>query len=352
MNDALRGFKKATDQLRIGFDAGQLVSDDVQRLLDQAKPLDNFMRDNSTTDRSRTDWSTLRADLDALGRAYNLDSNWGSFPTSPPVSKTNHLTGTFRLDLSRSDNSRDKAQRATQNLRTSEREEVVDQILPRLESPEMLMIERRGATITIASSLAPQATFEADGRERQEQLPNGRSTRVIATLRGEQLVVSLNGYKENDFNVTFDANDNDRSLRVRRQIYSDRLTKPVVVDSIYNRTADVAQWSGNNDSPVPTGPNGASNSAFVVRDGETVLAVLNNDLSTKQAKQGDRFSLTVRQPSQYEGAVIEGTVGNVDPGGRLSGRSEMSLNFEHDPATKRSNLQVRRTSRGCPDAEW
>jgi hypothetical protein len=54
----------------------------------------------------------------------------------------------------------------------------------------MLIIERRGTPMNIASTLAPQSTFEADSRERQEQLPNGRSTKVIATLRGEQLVVS------------------------------------------------------------------------------------------------------------------------------------------------------------------
>ena len=84
------------------------------------------------------------------------------------------------MDSSRSDNPRDKVQRATQNLRTDERQEVADQILARLESPEMLMIERRGATMTIASSLAPQSTFEADGRERQEQLPNGRWTKVTS----------------------------------------------------------------------------------------------------------------------------------------------------------------------------
>jgi len=34
--------------------------------------------------------------------------------------------------------------------------------------------------------------------------------------------VSSNGYKENDFNVTFDASESDHSLRVRRQIYSDK----------------------------------------------------------------------------------------------------------------------------------
>jgi len=78
MNDALRVFKKATDQLRIRFDGRQLVADDVRRLLDVAKPLDNFMRDNALTDRTRSDWSTLRADLDALASAYNVAPNWGN----------------------------------------------------------------------------------------------------------------------------------------------------------------------------------------------------------------------------------------------------------------------------------
>ena len=328
MNDALRGFKKATDQVRIRFDAGQLVSDDVQRLLEKAQPLENFMRDHPLTDRARSNWSDLRLNLNLLANAYNISPSWTNNSSLQTGYKaTNRLTGTFRLDLSRSDNPRDKAQRATQNLRTSERQEIVDKILARLESPETLMIERRGTTITLGSSLAPPSTFEADGRERQEQLPNGRSTKVLATLRGEQLVVSSNGYKEDDFNVTFDATENDNSLRVRRQVYSDRLTQPVVVDSVYNRTADVAQWNVYNDPRTIAG-NTSATGEFIVRDGESMVAVLNNDLTTKQTKPGDRFSVTVRRPSQYEDAIIEGTVGNVDEGGRLSGRSEMSLTFD------------------------
>jgi len=329
MNDALRGFKRATDQLRIRFDARQLVADDVRRLLDQATPLDIFMRDNPLTDHVKSDWSTLRGDLSVLASAYDLAPSWGNTPSLQTVYKsTNRLTGTFRLDSSRSDNPRDKAQRATQNLRTNERQEIADQILARLESPEMLMIERRGTTMTMASSLAPQSTFEADGRERQEQLPNGRWTKVTATLRGEQLVVSSNGYKENDFNVTFDASENDGSLRVRRQLYSDRLTQPVVVDSVYERTAAVAQWGIYNDSRPVLGNASATSGEFIVRDGETLVAILNNDLTTKLSQQGDLFTMTVRDPSQFEGAVIEGAVGSVDQGGRLTGRSGMSLNFE------------------------
>jgi len=82
MNDALRAFKKATDQVRIRFDARQLVSDDVQRLLDLAQPLENFMRANPLTDRARDDWSTLRANLNLLANAYNISPSWINTPSS------------------------------------------------------------------------------------------------------------------------------------------------------------------------------------------------------------------------------------------------------------------------------
>ncbi len=122
MNDAVRVFKKATDQIRIHFDARQLISDDVKHLLEQAVPLETFMRDNQLTDRVRNDWSTLRADLTTLAGAYDVEPSWGTSPiSSPGNNSTNRLTGTFRLDSSRSDNPRDKAQRATQNLRADDR---------------------------------------------------------------------------------------------------------------------------------------------------------------------------------------------------------------------------------------
>ena len=82
MNDALRGFKKATEQLRIRFDARQLVTDDVRRLIDQATPLHIFMRDNPLTDRVRSDWSSLQGDLSVLAAAYDVVPSWGNGPSS------------------------------------------------------------------------------------------------------------------------------------------------------------------------------------------------------------------------------------------------------------------------------
>lgn len=328
MNDAVRDFQNATDQLRDQFDARQSVADYVERVLARATPIDTYMRNNRLTNRAQNDWSTLRGDLNTLAGAYNLSTNWPNGPDSRTGSNSNsRLTGTFRLDSSRSDNPRDVAERATRNLSNNERQGVYDRMLARLESPDMLAIERLGSTMTMASSRARQASFEADGVEHQEQLSSGRSSRVTATLQGDQLSIRSTGYRENDFNVTFEPIENGNRLRVTREIYSDQLNQPVIVNSIYDRTSDAAQWNIYDGSGPALGNTGTTSGEFLMRDGETVVAGLNNDLTTKQAKQGDRFTMTVRN-GQYEGAVIEGTVGSVSQGGRLTGRSGMSLNFD------------------------
>ncbi|HXM36098.1 MAG TPA: hypothetical protein VN920_12980 [Pyrinomonadaceae bacterium] len=328
MNDAVRDFKNATDQLRNRFDARQSVAGDVEHLLEHATPIDAYMHNNKVTDRAQSDWSTLRGGLEELASAYNVASNWEN-SSSPQTGfrGNNLLTGTFRLDSSRSDNPSEVAARATRNLSNNERESVSDGLLARLESPEMLAIERNGSTVTLASSRAPQTTLAADGREHQEQLPSGRLARLTATLNGDQLVISSTGSTGSDFSVTFDAIENGR-LRVIRKIYFDQLAQPVVVNSVYDRTSDVAQWNVYDGSRPVLTSTASNNGDFIVPDGESVVAVLNTDLTTRQAKQGDRFTMTVRQPTQYSGAVIEGTIATIDRGGRLSGRSQMSLNFE------------------------
>jgi hypothetical protein len=326
---AVGDLRNATDQLRNRFDAKQPAHEYVERVLARAAPIDTYLRNNRLTPRTQNDWATLRGDLNTLAGAYNLSTNWqaGLDQRGPQAgdNSDSRLTGTFRLDAKRSDNPRDVADRVTASLSKNERQSVHDRMFARLESPEMLALQRSGSTMSMASSRAQQATFEADGVERQEQI-NGRSSKVTATLVGNQLGVRSTGYRENDFNVTFESIENGGGLRVRREIYSARLDQPVVVNSIYNRTSDVAQWNIYEASgPVNNGTNTAE---FIMRDGETVVAVLNNDLTTKQAKQGDRFTMTVRDNGQYEGAIIEGTVATVNQGGKLTGRSGMTLDFD------------------------
>lgn len=65
-----------------------------------------------------------------------------------------------------------------------------------------------------------------------------------------------------------------------------------------------------------------------VPNGTRLVAILNDDLSAHNARKGDRFTLTIRSPSQYRDAVILAFVTRVNRGGRLSVRSGMFLAFE------------------------
>jgi hypothetical protein len=51
-------------------------------------------------------------------------------------------------------------------------------------------------------------------------------------------------------------------------------------------------------------------------------------LSTARTREGDRFTMTVREPAQFAGATLEGSVSRVNPSGRVTGRSEMTLSFD------------------------
>ncbi len=240
----------------------------------------------------------------------------------------NRLTGTYRLNQARSDNPATIADRVTRNLPGGEQQRLRNAVMQRLEAPESLAIERRGRTITIASSRAGQITFEADGREQIEQSRNGRSIRTKATLTGERLVVSTVGDRSIDYQVTFEPIDNGRGIRVTRRITDEGLRQPVVANSVYDKTSDVAQldiYSGVRGNYPPAD---ASRGSFLVPDGTQLVAVLNDNLSTKQVHEGDRFTLMVRSPSQYDGASIEGHVARVTRSGQVSGRAEMSFEFD------------------------
>jgi hypothetical protein len=156
---------------------------------------------------------------------------------------------------------------------------------------------------------------------------------VRATLVGDQLSVSTTGNRDNDFTVTFDPIEGGRRLRVTRRISNANLTTPVVVNSIYDRTDDVARLDIYNGSTYPNNnttypDNTTASGDFIVTNGTMLIATLNENLSTSTTRENDRFTMTVREPSQYDGATIEGYVSNVSRGGRITGRSEMSLNYE------------------------
>ena len=332
----LSDFETALTQLRNRLNSRQSSSSDARNVLERAAFLNNYITNRELGYQTENSWSSLRPDLDQLASAFNIAWNWSTSPgTGYPgnsgggYGNRRNLTGTFQLNSSRGDDVRRAVDDATRNLSLAERQRVYDSLLRRLDPPQMIAIERRGTTITIASTRAPQINFVADGREQVETTNGGRTVRVRSSLSGDTLTITRTGERANDFTVTFDPLAGGRELVVTRTLYSDRITQPVTVRTYYDRTSDVAQlnvYDTNREGiavgePNPTG-------SWIVPSGTSIVAVLNNDLSTQSAREGDRFTMTVRSPGQFDGATLEGTVSSIDRGGRISGRSEMTLDFD------------------------
>jgi hypothetical protein len=291
-----------------------------------------------------------------------------STPTATmPVNS--RLTGLYHLNAASSDDPRAAAERATVNQSFALEQEAVDDLTARLTSPDQLSIERRGNTISIASTRAPRITFDADGRERVERAADGHTVRTRATLIADQLSVSSAGSPDDQFTVTFVSMDEGRRLRVIRSITTRQTDRPVVVQSVYDRVSSTARWNiygepettrassrttarntvrtppptvnnRNNrqqetppvlgqrpPAPVETERNERDVYALVIPAGTQFVATLDYDLTTANTREGDPFRMTVRAPAQYEGATIEGTVARIEKSGRLSGRSQMTLDF-------------------------
>lgn len=55
---------------------------------------------------------------------------------------------------------------------------------------------------------------------------------------------------------------------------------------------------------------------------------LNDTLSSKESRAGDRFTATVVNPSHYEEARVAGHIRSITKSGRVKGRTTMSLSFD------------------------
>ena len=333
----LTSFETAITQLRNRTNGRLISSSDVSSLLQTAAYLNSFVSDRQLSNQTKNTWTQLRPDLDTLAGAFNVATNWttnprnGTYPGSGGYPSSADLTGTYRIASSQSDDARLAIDNATRNLSQVERQRVYDSLLRRLDPPQMLAIDRRGTSVTIASTRAPQISFVADGREQVETSQNGRAIRVRAQLVGDELTISRTGNRADDFTVNFDLVDNGRRLLVTRTLSSDRIAQAVTVRTYYDRTSSVAQLNiYETNREYPSGNTGDVDvmGSFVVPNGTQLVALLNDNLSTENAQQNQRFTMTVRSPSQYDGATIEGYVTSVNRSGKITGRSDLTLDFD------------------------
>ena len=345
-NTTARGFNEGVRRLRDNFDRRRATSSDVQDILNSAARIDDFVRLNSLDARTQNLWSSMRVDLNQLASAFNL--TWQTSTYNPPYGSPTSgyptygnqygvqaLTGTYRIDRARSEDARLAAERAARSLPTSERTRVLDLVSRRLDPPDEIAIDLRGRQVTLASTRAPQVSFDADGQDRIETSPAGRTIHLRAGLSGNQLTVNSSGDSGNEFNVIFQAADNGRTLNVTRRIYLPELNQSVQVRSTYQKTSDVARFEIYNPANTTQYPGNTTqyprttSGGFIVPDGARIVGMLDGPLSTRTAAIGDGFTLRVTEPAEFSDATIEGHVSSIERSGRLSGRSIMTLDFDN-----------------------
>jgi hypothetical protein len=321
-------------------------ADDISTVNSASENLNNFISRSRFDSKVTRSWNDLRSLFTKLSSDYsNVSNNNNNYPTSNNYSTG--LTGTYRLDTSRSDNAKEIVGEAIRNASDSERQTAEKHLAEKLESPEMMAFDVRGSQVSVGSTRSPQVTIDANGREKIQRSADGKNIRVQSTLNRDELTVSIeqeaqtgNRLRDYSYVVTFSPYENGKSLRVVRRLTDDEINQTFIVTSYYEKTSDVAQldiynnsntnndtgWSSNSDKR-PTTNNGRTGD-FVIADGVTLTARLQDNISTKVSQNGDRFRLRVEAPSQYRGAVIEGTVSGINRSGKIAGSSKLTFNFE------------------------
>lgn len=223
------------------------------------------------------------------------------------------LSGTYELDRARSDNPDRIADQAVRSIQTADHDRVYQNLVARMTAPDSVSIDLRGRSVTIMSSTGPRLTFDADGRSRTETGRNGQPQTTRADLRGDQLVVSTIGNRGSDFTVQFDPTPD--GLRVTRELDSEVLQGTVLAHSVYRRVADEPRWDVYNDR----------RGDLLVPDGTQLTARLDREVSTRSAREGERFTAAVVGPRFYAGALLDGVVSRANGGG---GRATMVFDFD------------------------
>ncbi|MEO7659048.1 MAG: hypothetical protein ABIV48_05485, partial [Pyrinomonadaceae bacterium] len=331
INKMILEFEDATDRLKTNFNSRRSTSSDAQEVLDRAVAVNRFIENNRLSTAAENSWRDIKTDLNTLAGYYRVSSNWNE-PVSPgdqygtvTGNFDSRLTGTYRLNRGQSDNVKAKVEDAIShaNYGNYQHDQLHRNLEQRLESPETLAFEKRGTRVTMASGNTQSVVLSADGRRQTETSQTGRPVTTSVTATNNDLTINYEGDRINDYYVSFSPMSNGQ-LKVTRRVYLENQNSTVTVTSVYDKISQTAQFDTNR---YPTNSGGTTLNGFIIPNNTSIVATLDSALSTKTAKDGDRFSMTVNSPSQYNGAVIEGRVVG-EQSGVVSGRANMSLSFD------------------------
>lgn len=440
MHDYVRTLQTEVDDFEENLNNRKENREDVHRIITAVKSLDKFVERNRQNRMIDVSWQSVRTAAGNLASQYGVNTGWNDLATTttsssddygsysqttgggmtariirpdPPAARTSpsrnyeptiSLGGTYTLDLARSEKTADVI--ASSGAPESIRQDLES----KLNAPQQIAIDVQGNQVTMASSDVSPVTLVVGGSDTTDS-SSGKSVRLRATLRGDELTITSVG-GGTDFAVTFQPMDGGRAMKVTRRITSDSLPETVFAESYYNRTdrraglgisqttttnddqpdvvddsSTTAQTSGKqppvlqspviqpsgsqapvskpSDSQAPasqpttsdsqddnaaysssdpndkngsTSPSSSSSSNpsvstarsgdFIVPNGTVVTGLLETKIDTEVTQNNDRFKITVQGPSEFRGATIEGFITGVSRSGRISGRPNVTFNFE------------------------
>jgi hypothetical protein len=103
---------------------------------------------------------------------------------------------------------------------------------------------------------------------------------------------------------------------------------PVFTGPSSNSDSMSAQAQTRRTRRRPTTRRPAVTNTSLISVGTNLRVRLDNDLSSKESRVGDRFTAVVLDPEQYAGARVLGHIASIKKSGRVEGRTSMNLAFD------------------------
>lgn len=143
------------------------------------------------------------------------------------------------------------------------------------------------------------------------------------------------GYERRSFESSLPAGLKKRGMIADNGQLANGSPVTTVGNPVQTSNGGYSDSSSNSSLPASTkiesvATNYQSNSTPIIiipRDTELILE-LQDDISTEQSREGEKFVARVVSPSEIAGATVEGRIAKVLKPGRIKRRSELSLSFD------------------------
>lgn len=103
---------------------------------------------------------------------------------------------------------------------------------------------------------------------------------------------------------------------------------PTIMAQTATKTTTTTRRRRSRRRPVRRTTTTTPSTVISVPAGTDLKVRLNDTLSSKQSRVGDRFTATVLDPSRYEEASLTGHISSIQKSGKIKGRTSMNLDFD------------------------